>query len=52
MPAVLLEMGYITNKNEALQLNNAYYRQMLAEAVAAGILRYRNFFELSEGFSK
>ncbi len=52
MPAVLLEMGYITNKNEAMHLNNAYYRQMLAEAVAAGIVRYKKLFELSDGFSK
>ncbi len=52
MPAVLLEMGYLSNNNEAVQLNNAYYRQMLAEAVAAGIVRYKELFELSEGFSK
>ncbi|MCG2713155.1 MAG: N-acetylmuramoyl-L-alanine amidase [Candidatus Omnitrophica bacterium] len=52
MPAVLLEMGYLTNKNEAMQLNNAYYRQMLAEAVAAGIVNYKKLFELSDGFSR
>lgn len=52
MPAVLLEMGYLTNTNEAVQLNNPYYRQMLAEAVAAGIIRYKKLFELSDGFSK
>ncbi len=52
MPAVLLEMGYLTNKNEAMRLNNAYYRQMLAEAVATGIIRYKKLFESSDGFSK
>ncbi|MCK4994802.1 MAG: N-acetylmuramoyl-L-alanine amidase [Candidatus Omnitrophica bacterium] len=52
MPAVLLEMGYLTNKNEAAQLDNAYYRQMLAEAVTVGIVRYKRLFELSDGFSK
>ena len=52
MPAVLLEMGYLTNSNEAAKLNNAYYRQMLAESVAAGIVRYKELFELSDGFSK
>ena len=51
MPAVLLEVGYLSNATEAKRLNNPYYRQMLAEAIAAGIIDYKKAFELNEGFS-
>ena len=52
MPAVLLEVGYLTNPTEARQLSNPYYRQMIAEAVAAGVIRYKSEFELNEGFTR
>lgn len=40
MPAVLVEMGFITNPREHRRLASARYRQNLAEAVAAGIVDY------------
>src|SRR5881394_2905100 len=40
-PAVLIEGGFITNKNELLKLASEDYRDQLAAAVADGILRYR-----------
>lgn len=52
MPAVLLEVGYITNPDEGARLNNPYYRQMLAESIAQGIIEYKKMFELSDGFSR
>ena len=52
MPAVLIETGYVTNSQEASQLNNPYYRQMLAESIAAGIMGFKERFELTNGFSK
>ncbi|MBU1087025.1 MAG: N-acetylmuramoyl-L-alanine amidase [Candidatus Omnitrophica bacterium] len=52
MPAVLLEVGYLTNPEEGAKLNNPYYRQMLAESIAQGILEYKKMFELSDGFSR
>lgn len=52
MPAVLLEIGYITNTLEAERLCNDYYQQMLVEAITAGIVNYKKAFEQSEGFSK
>jgi N-acetylmuramoyl-L-alanine amidase len=52
MPAVLLEVGYLSNPTEATHLNNGYYRQMLAEAIASGIISYKQEFELNNGFSK
>ncbi|MFH2138331.1 MAG: N-acetylmuramoyl-L-alanine amidase [Candidatus Omnitrophota bacterium] len=52
MPSILLEVGYLSNSTESAQLNNAYYRQMLAEAIAAGVMQYKKSFEMTEGFSR
>ena len=40
-PAVLIEGGFITNKDELSKLSSEDYRDQLAAAVADGILRYR-----------
>ena len=40
-PAVLIEGGFITNKDELSKLVSEDYRDQLAAAVADGILRYR-----------
>ncbi len=39
-PAVLVEMGYLSNAREAAYLANPAYRQQLGEAVANGIVDY------------
>ncbi len=36
-PAVLVEIGFLTNRTEAAQLNSADYQQRIARAIAAGI---------------
>jgi N-acetylmuramoyl-L-alanine amidase len=36
-PAVLIECGYMTNKYQAEMLNNNWYRNKLATAIAEGI---------------
>ncbi|WP_260424586.1 MULTISPECIES: N-acetylmuramoyl-L-alanine amidase [unclassified Desulfovibrio] len=41
MPAVLVEMGYCTNKAEAALLLDPAYRQTMIEGLAHGILTYR-----------
>jgi N-acetylmuramoyl-L-alanine amidase len=40
MPAVLLELGFVTGAQDAPKLANAAYRQRLAEAITRGILQY------------
>ena len=42
MPAVLAELGYLTNKDEAQKLTTVAYRQKLCNTIAAGIVRYLN----------
>jgi|GEM_PF-236683 N-acetylmuramoyl-L-alanine amidase len=42
MPAVLIEIGYCTNKEEAARLLTPKYRMTLAEGMAEGILAYKD----------
>jgi N-acetylmuramoyl-L-alanine amidase len=40
MPAVLVEVGFVTGAEDAPKLANSAYRSLLAEAIARGILEY------------
>jgi len=40
MPAVLVELGYITHKSDASRLQDVYYQKLLAKSLADGIGRY------------
>ena len=40
MPAVLVEVGYITHPQESMKLANPAYQRMIAEGIAAGIASY------------
>ena len=40
MPAVLVEVGYVTNQAEARRLAQGTYRQAIAESIASGIVSY------------
>lgn len=40
-PAVLVENGFLTNKDDAGKLGEANYREQLAMAISSGILKYR-----------
>jgi len=48
-PAVLVEGGFLTNKNEIGKLLDANYREQLAVAISDGILKYRHTIEASDG---
>jgi N-acetylmuramoyl-L-alanine amidase len=41
MPSVLAEISFITNKQDAAMLKTEKYRQRIAEALFAGVLRYQ-----------
>jgi N-acetylmuramoyl-L-alanine amidase len=47
-PAVLVEAGFLTNKNEIGKLLDANYREQLAVAISDGILKYRDTIEASD----
>jgi N-acetylmuramoyl-L-alanine amidase len=40
MPAVLIEVGYLSNADEERCLKNSFYRQQIAEGIKAGLLDY------------
>ena len=41
MPAILIEAGFITNREEARRLRDAAYLEALADQIALGLERYR-----------
>ena len=45
MPAVLVEVGFISNAREEKYLKNPFYRQQIAEALVSGILSYKRYVE-------
>ena len=45
MPAILIEMGYITNKTEAARLKTDAYLKILARGIADGIRDYKRQIE-------
>lgn len=44
-PAVLVEGGFLSNKEDIAKLENAEYREQLAAAISDGILRYRDLMK-------
>jgi N-acetylmuramoyl-L-alanine amidase len=48
-PAVLVEGGFLTNKEDVTKLENADYRQQIAAAITEGILRYRDVLRQRQG---
>jgi N-acetylmuramoyl-L-alanine amidase len=40
MPAVLVEVGFVTGRDDAPRLADASYRELMAQAIARGILQY------------
>jgi N-acetylmuramoyl-L-alanine amidase len=45
MPNILLEMGFISNKNDAKKLKKAAYRQKVAESIYQGLIKYKTRHE-------
>ena len=40
MPAILIEVGFLSNKTEAEKLKSRKYRQKIAESLAESLIRY------------
>jgi N-acetylmuramoyl-L-alanine amidase len=52
MPSVLLEVGFITNKEEAIFLNDAEYLKKCAMGIYTGICEFITRFEQTKGFTQ
>ncbi|MFA5338566.1 MAG: N-acetylmuramoyl-L-alanine amidase [Candidatus Omnitrophota bacterium] len=52
MPAVLVEIGFISNPAEEKDLKSASCREDVASAIAKGILNYKKIYESTDGFTK
>jgi N-acetylmuramoyl-L-alanine amidase len=44
MPSVLVETGFLTNRNEGLYLNSSKGQTEIANAISLAVLKYRNDF--------
>ncbi len=51
MPAVLVEMGYISNRYEEMKLKDTTFVEKLTNAVADGILAYKREYERTDGYT-
>jgi len=52
MVAVLVEIGFITNKKEAELLKSREYQTKLAKGIASGIISFIDEFERTNGFTE
>jgi len=52
MPAVLVEVGFVSNRKEEKKLKDASYRQKVAQAIANGVLSYKRKYERENGFAR
>jgi N-acetylmuramoyl-L-alanine amidase len=52
MPAVLVEIGFVTNKVEAKHLLEDEYQQRIARGIADGVEEFMTTFQKTEGFTK
>jgi len=51
VPAVLVEVGFLSNRHEESNLKKPSYRQQIARSLAKGILLYKKEFESTNGFT-
>ena len=52
MPAILVEVGYLSNKKDEGFLKMSGYRDRIANALADGILSYKAEYEKTNGFTR
>jgi N-acetylmuramoyl-L-alanine amidase len=45
MPAILLEIGFVTNPREERRLKDSRYRDELARAIFAGLAEYKRHWD-------
>lgn len=48
IPAILVEVGFLSNLKEERFLKNSFYRQQISEGLAASIANYRRVYKLTQ----
>ena len=51
-PAILVELGYLTNEEDEERLKDPEYQRRLADGIAEGLFRYKSEYENSDGFTR
>lgn len=49
MPSVLIEVGFLSNKDEGRYLNSSAGQQNMANSIAASIIKYKNLMDETSG---
>jgi N-acetylmuramoyl-L-alanine amidase len=52
MPSVLVEIGFVTNREEVKKMLTPEYRKRIAKGIAEGVDDFVNTFRRTEGFTK
>ena len=52
MPSVLIEIGFVTNSQEARNLLSPEYSGKIADGIAEGVVEFTDVFSESEGFTR
>lgn len=52
MPAVLVEVGFLTNRREESKLKSSSFRERIASAISRSILGYKREYDRTNGFSQ
>ncbi len=50
MPAILTEIGFVTNRKEEKLLRTDKYQTYIAKSIASGIIKFINWYEAHNGF--
>lgn len=51
-PAILVELGYLTNRQDERKLRNPVYKAALADALIDGFWAYKTEFESTQGYTQ
>ena len=51
-PAILVEIGFLSNRREESQLKTSSFRDKIASAIAESIVAYKREYEKTNGFSR
>jgi N-acetylmuramoyl-L-alanine amidase len=45
MPAVMIEMGYLTNPDQERQLSSADFQNVFVQAIVDSVMKFRDYLE-------